>query len=288
MHADQLANLGLGILTSVSVLVIVSIGLAVIFGMMKIINFAHGEFLMLGAFVTLSCTKAGLPFVAGLVVATLAVGAFGLLVERLLIQRLYGRIEATMLATFGLSLILVQVAVLIWGTSTQGLATPLGSFRIGRYSVSEYRMVLIVAAVVMLAVVYLVFTRTRFGIMARAATQLPGMAGAIGINARLINAGTFAFGAALAGAGGALLSPIAAVAPSMGAAYVGRAFMTVVVGGPGVVTGTAAAAGVLGTIERVTSNYATAFLGTAALLIVAIVLLRGMPTGISGRWGKQL
>lgn len=288
MNADELANAVIGILFSVSLLVVISIGLAVVFGMMGIINFAHGEFLMLGAFITLSGVRAGINIWLAMVLAALAVGVFGLLVERLLIQHLYGRLEATMLATFGLSLILVQLAVLIWGTSTQGLETPLGSFRIGRFSVSEYRLVVIGAAIVLLGVVLWVFTRTRFGIMARAATQLPAMASAVGINARRINMGTFAFGAALAGAGGALLAPIVAVAPSMGGAYVARAFMTVVVGGPGVFTGTAAASGLLGSIERIVSEASTAFLGTAALLVVAIVLLRVMPTGISGRLGRQL
>lgn len=288
MNADDLANAVIGILFSVSLLVVISIGLAVVFGMMGIINFAHGEFLMLGAFITLSGVRAGINIWLAMVLAALAVGVFGLLVERLLIQHLYGRLEATMLATFGLSLILVQLAVLIWGTSTQGLETPLGSFRIGRFSISEYRLVMIGAAIVLLGVVLWVFTRTRFGIMARAATQLPAMASAVGINARRINMGTFAFGAALAGAGGALLAPIVAVAPSMGGAYVARAFMTVVVGGPGVFTGTAAASGLLGSIERIVSEASTAFLGTAALLVVAIVLLRVMPTGISGRLGRQL
>lgn len=288
MNADELANAVIGILFSVSLLVVISIGLAVVFGMMGIINFAHGEFLMLGAFITLSGVRAGINIWLAMVLAALAVGVFGLLVERLLIQHLYGRLEATMLATFGLSLILVQLAVLIWGTSTQGLETPLGSFRIGRFSISEYRLVVIGAAIVLLGVVLWVFTRTRFGIMARAATQLPAMASAVGINARRINMGTFAFGAALAGAGGALLAPIVAVAPSMGGAYVARAFMTVVVGGPGVFTGTAAASGLLGSIERIVSEVSTAFLGTAALLVVAIVLLRVMPTGISGRLGRQL
>ena len=285
---DDIANLALGILSTVSVLVIVSIGLAVVFGMMGIINFAHGEFLMLGAFVTLSGVRAGIPLALAMVLAALAVGAFGLLVERLLIQRLYGRLEATMLATFGLSLVLVQVAVLVWGTSTQGLETPLGSIAIGSYSFSGYRLVMIAAAVALLALVLWVFTRTRFGVMARAATQRPQMASAVGINARAVNAGTFAFGAALAGAGGALLAPVVAVAPGMGSTYVARAFMTVVVGGPGVLTGTAASAGLLGSVQQLVSEATTAFVGTAALLVVAIVLLRLMPTGLSGRWGRTL
>lgn len=288
MQVDQLVNLAVSVMSSVALLVIVSVGLAVIFGMMGVINLAHGEFLMLGAFFTLSGVRSGLNIWVAMVVAALAVGAVGLAVERLLIQFLYGRLAATMLATWGLSLILVQVVVLAYGPATQGIPTPLGSVEIGQYSVSQYNLVLIVAAGLLLAVVFWVFTRTRYGTMARAATQLPQMASAVGINAKRINMLTFAFGAALAGAGGALLAPVVGVVPNMGQAYVGRAFMTVVVGGPGVLTGTAAAAGLLGSVDSFVSNVFSSFLGTASLLLVAIVLLRLLPTGISGRLRRQL
>jgi len=288
VRGDQLVNLSASLLTSVALLVIISLGLAVIFGMMGVINLAHGEFLMLGAFFTLSAVRAGLNVWVAMLAASLGVGIVGLIVERTLIQFLYGRLAATMLATWGLSLILVQVVVLAYGPATQGIPTPLGSVPVGRYSLSEYNLVLIGAAALLLAVVFVVFTRTRYGTMARAATQLPDMAAAVGVNAKRVNMLTFGFGAALAGAGGALLAPIAGVVPSMGQAYVGRAFMTVVVGGPGVLTGTAAAAGLLGGVDSFVSNTFTSFLGTASLLLVAIVLLRLLPTGISGRLRKQL
>ncbi len=288
MSVDQLTNLVVSLLTSVALLVIVSVGLAVIFGMMGVINLAHGEFLMLGAFFTLSGVRSGMNVWVAMVVAALGVGVVGLVVERLLIQFLYGRLAATMLATWGLSLILVQVVVLAYGPATQGIPTPLGSLRVGRFSIAQYNLVLIAAGVLLLGVVYWVFTRTHYGTMARAATQLPRMASAVGINAKRINMLTFAFGAALAGAGGALLAPVAGVVPNMGQAYVGRAFITVVVGGPGVLTGTAAAAGLLGSVDSFVSNVFTSFLGTASLLLVAIVLLRLLPTGISGRVGRQL
>lgn len=288
MATDALINMVVSLLTTVSVLVIISIGLAVIFGMMGVINLAHGEFLMLGAFFTLSGHRAGLNIWLAMALAALGVGIVGLVVERLLIQFLYGRLAATMLATWGLSLILVQAVVFIYGPATQGIPTPLGSTKIGGYSISQYNLVLIAMAVALLGLVYLVFTRTKYGTKARAATQLPKMAAAIGINAKATNMLTFAFGAVLAGAAGALLAPVAGVVPGMGQAYVGRAFMTVVVGGPGVLTGTASSAGLLGTVDSVVSNATTSFLGTAALLMVAIVLLRVLPTGISGRTGRQL
>lgn len=288
MHYDQIANIAISVAQSAALLVIVSIGLALIFGMMRVINLAHGEFLMLGAFATLSCVKAGIDIWLAMVLASIAVGLFGLVVERLLIQHLYGRLADTMLATWGLSLILVQAAVLIYGPATQGIATPLGSFRIGGYSFADYTLVLIGAGGGLLLLVWLVFTRTRYGVVARAVTQAPQMASALGVNIKVVNMATFAFGSALAGAGGALLAPLAGVVPSMGGAYIARAFMTVVVGGPGILTGTTAASSLLGSIEYGVSYATTPYFGVGALLFAAILILRVMPTGISGRLGRQL
>jgi branched-chain amino acid transport system permease protein len=291
VSADQLnwlLNLLLSMQLSIAVLVIVSIGLAVVFGMMGIINLAHGEFLMLGAYTTLVGVRAGLYLWLAMVLAAATVGVFGLIVERLLIRHLYGRLADSMLATWGLSLIMAQGIVLIFGPSTQGIATPTGSLQIGSYSVAYYSLVLVGAAVALLAIVFWVFTRTRYGVMARAATQVPEMAAAVGINSDRVNAGTFAFGSALAGAAGALLAPLVGVMPTMGQAYIARAFMTVIVGGPGVLSGTAAASMLLGGVENVVSYLSTPFFGQGALLVLAIVLLRVLPTGLSGRWQRQL
>jgi branched-chain amino acid transport system permease protein len=285
---DHAAEIAISVLNSVSLLVIVSIGLAVIFGMMRVINLAHGEFLMLGAFAALQCTRWGIPIWAAMILAAGFVGVFGLVVERLLIQHLYGRLADTMLATWGLSLILVQAVVEIYGPATQGIPTPLGSFSVGRYSFAEYTLVMIGAAAALLGLVLWIFTRTRYGVIARAVTQRPQMAAALGIDVRLVNMATFALGSALAGAGGALLAPVAGVVPNMGAAYIARAFMTVVVGGPGVLTGTSAASGILGSIEYGVSYATTPFFGVGAVLIAAILILRIMPTGLSGRLNRGL
>lgn len=288
MGSDEVINFSISLLTTISILVVISLGLAVIFGMMGVINLAHGEFLMLGAFLSLTASRLGLNFPLSVLVGAIGVGLFGLVVERVLIRFLYGRLAATMLATWGLSLIMVQGVVFIFGPSTQGIPTPLGSISIGRYSFAQYSLVLIGAAVTLSVVVYLVFKRTRYGVNARAATQLPLMAAAVGVNSRRTNMYTFAFGSLLAGCAGALIAPFAGVFPGMGQVFVGRAFMTVVVGGPAVLTGTVASSGLLGTVDSVVSNVLTPFIGTAALLLVAIVLLRFLPTGISGRMRVSL
>ena len=288
MQADQIVSLLTSVLFSVSTLVIIALGLAVIFGMMGIINLAHGEFLMLGAFAVLAATRAGLALWPAMLLATLVVGVMGLVIERLVIRHLYGRILDTMLATWGLSLVLTQVATIIFGPATQGVATPLGSVQIGAYSISQYSLLLIVMAILLLALTYLVFTRTRYGLMAQAATQLPEMASALGIDVQRINMVTFAFGSALTGASGALLAPISGVVPTMGVAFVAKAFMTVIVGGQALLVGSTAAAGLLGTVDNVVSYLTTPFLGQGAVLVVAIVLLRLLPQGLSGRWKRQL
>lgn len=288
MEPDFIARQAVTVLNTIAVLVIVSLGLAVIFGVMRIINLAHGEFLMLGAYAVLVATRNGLPLWAGMIVAGVVVGLIGLVIERLLIRFLYGRLMATMLATWGLSLALIQIVVIVFGPATQGIATPLGSLRVGQYRISQYSLVLIVVALGLLAAAYVVFTRTRYGVLARAASQNAEMAEALGVNTRLTNAATFALGAALAGAAGALLAPVVGVVPSIGQAFIARAFMTVIVGGPAVLTGTVSAAGILGGSESVVSQVTTAFFGQAALLVLAIVLLRLMPQGISGNWSRRL
>lgn len=288
MTFGQVLNTLLSIINAGATLVIISLGLAVMFGMMGVINFAHGEFLMLGAFVTLTLAKAGAPLPVAMVVGSLSVGVFGVIVERVLIRRFYSRLESTMLVTFGLSLIMVQAAVFIWGTRTLGIPTPLGKFDLGGFTIATYRLVLIAGALSLLLITWFVFTRTRLGLMARAATADPGMAAGLGINSQRVNMYTFGFGSTLAGAGGALLAPVVAVTPNMGAVYIPQAFMTVVVGGQGVVTGTAGSAGLLGMVLHLVSEAVGPVLGVTALLVTAIVILRVLPTGISGKLGKDL
>jgi branched-chain amino acid transport system permease protein len=223
-----------------------------------------------------------------MLLAPVAVGLFGLAVERTIVRRLYGRILDTMLATWGLSLVMVQIVVMTFGPSTHGIATPLGSVRIGAYSESVYSLLLIAIAAVLLTATYLVFTRTRYGIMAQATTELPEMSAALGIDAQRVNMVTFALGSALAGAAGAVLAPITGVVPTMGSAYVAKAFMTVIVGGQAVLTGSGTAAALLGGVDNAVTYWTTSFYGQGALLVVAIVLLRVMPRGLSGTWKRQL
>src|SRR2546426_542864 len=196
---DQALIIVISVLTSVATLLLISVGLAVIFGSMRVINLAHGEFLMLGAYAVLVATRNGISVWIAIPLAGVSVGIFGLVVERLLIRPLYGRILDTLLATWGLSLVLVQAVSIVFGPATNGIGTPLGSVHVGGYSFSQYSLVLITMALITLTAVYLLFTRTRYGVMARAAIQNPAMARALGIDTARMSMLTFGIGSGLAG-----------------------------------------------------------------------------------------
>ncbi|WP_433171525.1 branched-chain amino acid ABC transporter permease [Actinoallomurus sp. CA-150999] len=283
----DVTNIGVNVLNDVATLIIVSLGLSIVFGMMGVINMAHGEFIMIGSFTVIIAARHGLPLWAGMLVAPVIVGVLGVLTERLLIRRLYGkRIEGTLLATFGLSLVLQQGATLLAGSSPRGVATPFGSITVGRYAIDWYSLIVIAAAPALIGVVLVLFLCTRYGLLARATMQNRAMADSLGIDTARINMLTFGLGSAIAGGAGALLAPVLAVVPTMGVPLISAAFIAVVLGGPAAVTGTAASAGLLGSVRQGVSLVSTPLLGTAALLATATVILRLLPEGISGRFRK--
>lgn len=275
------------VIYAVASLIIISSGLAIIFGMMKVINLAHGEFMMLGAYAVIVSIRLGINlWLAMFVIAPVAVGLVGVVLERLVIRRLYGRMVDTMLATWGLSLLLIGVVTSIAGNTTAGVSAPLGSFTIGAYSVSNYTLVIIGVAVVLGLAFRFVLLRTQLGLIARGTMQNPNMANALGISPSLVYSITFAVGAALSGLAGGFLAPLTGVVPTMGGAFVAKAFITVIGGGPAILAGLATAASIFGTINQVATFVTTPVLGEVALLGAAIVMLRLLPQGITGRFFK--
>ena len=266
-------------------LILIATGLAVIFGMMRVINIAHGEFMMLGGYTVVLTTKLGVNlWVAILILAPLAVGIFGVIVERLIIRHLYGRIIDSLLATWGLSLFIMGFVTVVFGNTVEGVKTPFSSLEIGQYSVAIYTLFLIFAAVAFLISVYLTLRHTKAGLIARATMQNPDMVESLGVNSKIVYMATFGIGAAFAGLAGGLLAPISGVVPGMGAFLIGKAFITVVTGGAAVVAGTLSASGILGSISQAVTFATTPVYGDAALLFVALVLLRLLPQGITGRF----
>jgi branched-subunit amino acid ABC-type transport system permease component len=281
---DLATTLVLQTLAAIATIAIFSVGLAVIFGMMRVINLAHGEFIMLGGYAAVIAARHGVNlWVSMLFVAPLVVGLFGLVVERLLISRLYGRMTDTLLATWGLSLFLIGIVTLLFGNTMVGLPTPLGGLQIGGYRIGVYNLLLIAVAAAIFAAMYLLLTATHFGLVARATMQNAEMTAALGVDPKRLYSATFGIGAALAGLAGALMAPATGVIPTMGGAFIAKAFITVICGGPAIVAGSAVSATVFGVINQLVSYVSTPVFGEAALLIAAIVLLGVMPNGISAR-----
>ncbi|MCY0386143.1 branched-chain amino acid ABC transporter permease [Robbsia sp. Bb-Pol-6] len=288
MSLDLTGLLAFNVLTGVATLALITIGLGVIYGMMRIINLAHGEFMMLGAYTAVVASSAGVNiWVAMLVLPPLVVGLIGLVLERAVIRFLYGRMMDTMLATWGISLALIGLITSVFGNVVKSVRMPVGSFSIGQYHLSAYSLVIVAVGVAVLAALWVLLRKTRFGLVLRATMQNPAMAASLGVRPATVYMATFSLGAALAGLAGGVLAPISGVSPGMGGAYIAKAFITVLGGGPAIIAGTGLAAGLFGFINEIASFLSTPVLGDIALLVSAIVLIRILPQGITGRFLRR-
>ncbi|THE66302.1 urea ABC transporter, permease protein UrtB [Salinadaptatus halalkaliphilus] len=283
MALYELLNLTFQFLDSFAFIVLATVGLAIIFGMMGIINLAHGEFILVGAYATtLSFNLLGVPLVLAMLVGIIATTVYGIILERLIIHRLYGRLLDSMVVTFGISLVMIQLTRIVFGNSLDQIGTPFGGISYGVYSYSAYRIMLAGAAILTLAALYVVFTRTTFGIKARATIQDEETARSMGVDTDRMYLSTFAIGSALAGLTGALYAPTITMSPDLGANFLVEAFVAVVVGGPSVLIGTSLAGGFLGTIDAIFTYVGGTFIGQVALLTAAIFAIRFLPDGITG------
>ena len=263
-------------------LVLSAAGLAIIFGMMGVINLAHGEFIMCGVYVTSAAYQAGLPLPVAQACGAIIAGLIGVLLEVTIIRPLYSRPLDSLLVTWGISLIATQGTLIVLGSTFPGISTPGHSFSVGDYSFSSYRMVLFGASLCVLGVVYVLFMRTRFGVYARATMQNAGMAQALGVRKGLIYAVSFGIGTGLAGLCGALYAPTMNLIPTMGSGFLVEAFVTVVVGGANVLLGTTPAAIVLGVIRAGLNAWYGQVVGEIGLLIAVVLIIRVLPDGFSG------
>ncbi len=286
---DVFAVLIIQSLYAVASLALISVGLALIFGMLRIINFAHGEFLMLGGFAFVIAVSSGVNiWVAMFLVAPAIVGSIGYVVERLVIRHLYGRrVIETVLATWGISLVLIGITSSAVGYFQRGVTPPFGSVRIGAYSEGGYTFFVIAVAIAIFAGLYGFMRFTLAGLITRGTMQQPDMASALGVSKTRVNTLTFVAGAALAGFAGAVMAPITGVVPTSGAAYIAKSFITVIIGGAAPITGTISAATLLGMTSYFTTLFTRPVIGEVVLLATAIVVLRFLPTGITGRFFRR-
>ena len=201
---------------TIGVLALSAIGLIIIFGMMGVINMAHGEMMMIGAYITSFAYFAGVPSGIAVVFGAVGAGLAGIGLERIIIRRFYGQLLSSLVATWGLSLLLSQGALLVFGPQIKSVPTPFGSFALAELSYSYYRLFMLGIALITIAGLWALFRYTRFGVHARATMQNPRMARALGVDTERIYALTFGLGAALAGLAGGLLALTANIGPFYG------------------------------------------------------------------------
>jgi urea transport system permease protein len=283
-----------------SVLLLAAIGLAITFGVMGVINMAHGEMVMLGAYTTFVVqevirTHAPQLFEVSLLIAVplafLVTGAAGIVIERTIIRFLYGRPLETLLATFGLSLILQQLVRTIFGANNREVGAPAfmsGTFEFGGLAITYGRMWIIVFALVVFAALQALLRFTSFGLRMRAVTQNRRMASSMGINTNRIDALAFGLGSGIAGIAGVALSQIDNVSPNLGQGYIIDSFMVVVFGGVGNLWGTLLAALMLGIANKALEPIAGAVLGKIALLVFIILFIQKRPRGLFALKGRAV
>ncbi len=278
-----------------SILLLVSLGLAFAFGLMGVINMAHGEFIMIGAYVAylfqqtfaslLGGVELGLWFLLALPAAFLVAAALGALMEVTLVRHLYGRPLDTLLATWGVGLILQQAARSIFGAPNVNVSSPMwlsGGVDIGNAILLPYKRIFIFALVIVVVIaVYYYLYRTISGRRLRAVMQNREMASCLGVRSRWVDASTFALGTGLAGVAGVALTQIGSVGPALGTAYIVDAFMVVVLGGVGRLPGTILAALLIGVLNTVLELGTSATVGKVLVLLLIIAFLQWKPSGLA-------
>lgn len=278
---DLFLSIGLDALSYVLTLLLVTLGLVIIYGMMNIINMAHGELFLLGAYTVVALQAVGVPIWLGFVAAPIVVGLAGVVIEQLVIRHVYGRPIDTILATWGLSIAIKQVIVILFGPAAISLSNPVpGSVSIVGVEYPAYRLVIMAVAALLALVTYLVVYRTSAGLQIRAVISNRAMAGSLGVNTRLMDRATFAVGAGLAGIAGAVMAPIMSVDPQMGVGFLIPAFLAVLVGGLNSLFGAVLGAGAIGGATSIFSAGMEQASAQIGVFLLAIIVIRLFPQGI--------
>lgn len=271
----------LDILSTAAILFIVSCGLLLIFGVMKIINFAHGGFLTLGGYAPLLVTRWGWNPWLGALVALLAGLVFGAIVERLIVKPLHARPLDAILATWGLGIIIGQIITLVFGRGVQFAESPLsGTLHVFGTDYSFYRIALIGMSLLVAGAIAVILNGTRLGLITRAVTMNETLARALGVNSARVRLSAFAFGAGLACLAGALITPLSSVDPNMGVPWLTNAFMLAMVSGTSLAS-LAIACLVLGGAQVVISVAVSPILGALTIVVLGAVMLRIRPGGFA-------
>jgi branched-chain amino acid transport system permease protein/urea transport system permease protein len=278
---QQVLVQGLNGLSLAGILILVALGLWFIFGVLGVINLAHGELFMLGAYAVVFIHNVTGSVWLGMVLAPLMIAVLGLGIEISVIKRLYERPFDTLLATWALSLIAREGVTLVTSGSYQGVPAPItGTIDIAGAGYPLYRIVLLVLGVIALVAAGTILYRTGLGLRARAVIFNREIAGSLGINVRLVDSVIFALGAALAGLAGGLMSPLITISPTMGLPFLALSFLVVILGGLARIWGLALGALILGGGQALVGFVTTPVLAQIAILALAIVVLRFRPRGL--------
>jgi len=278
-----------------SVLLLIAVGLAITFGVMGVINMAHGELMMLGAYTTYVVQQMlpehiGASIFISIPLAFVVAGLFGIAIERFVIRHLYGRPLETLLATFGISLILQQMVRSIFGPTNQAVETPLfmsGSLEINSvFAITYNRLYIFLFAITVLLLLMLILKKTKLGLQVRAVSQNRTMAKAMGVKSEWVDAMTFGLGSGIAGVAGVALSQLTNVGPNLGQGYIIDSFMVVVFGGVGNLLGTFVGAMSLGVFNKFLEPWSGAVLAKILVLIFIILFIQKRPRGLFPKKGR--
>ena len=271
-------------LNFILILILVALGLGIIFGLMGVINMAHGEFFLLGAYTVVMVARVGISFWMSLMVSAIAVGLIGLIIEFLCIRYLYERPMDTILATWGISIGIKQSIILVFGPGGQLVTSPLPNMiRFLGTEYPAYRLFTMGSSIVVILFTFYVFLRTDYGLKARAVIANRNMASVLGINTRKIYQITFVFGSALAGLAGGIMSPLMSVDPQMGMGYLLPAFLAIIIGGVGTLYGVLGGGAIIGGADSIFSYLISPVGAQIITFSIAIILIRLRPWGIFGR-----
>jgi len=283
--------LGLQLVTGIAlgaVYALLAVGLSLIFGMLTVVNFAHGAFFMVGAFLGIYFQTLTGSFALSLVITPLVVGSIGMLSERFLVRPLYGRgIDYPLLLTFGLSYVLIELMRVLFGIEGLPSSTPAalrGSVDLGIGRFPLYRLVLIGATAAVVMGLWLVIEKTRFGLIIRAGSRDPEIVRVLGVDVAKVWLLVFGLGTAIAGLSGVLAAPTRAVNPEMGITVLAESFVVTVVGGMGSLMGAVVAGLLVGVVFSMTSLLAPEFAELSIFVLMALVLLV-RPQGLFGKAG---
>jgi branched-chain amino acid transport system permease protein len=283
--------LGLQLVTGVAlgaIYALLAVGLSLIFGMLTVVNFAHGAFFMVGAFLGIYFQTLTGSFALSLVITPLVVGSIGMLSERFLVRPLYGRgIDYPLLLTFGLSYVLIELMRVLFGIEGLPSSTPAalrGSVDLGIGRFPLYRLVLIGATATVVMGLWLVIEKTRFGLIIRAGSRDPEIVRVLGVDVAKVWLLVFGLGTAIAGLSGVLAAPTRAVNPEMGITVLAESFVVTVVGGMGSLMGAVVAGLLVGVVFSMTSLLAPEFAELSIFVLMALVLLV-RPQGLFGKAG---